>query len=171
MLVVASKYLTAVVLTCQLYCLNKSILMVGFHLYLILFQPHSFGADGPSHILQFIPGPFKTLLVADYREKQLGFTKYWSLQSSEAYCADLAPGRQQLSSAKRWEVFFDNCSFRVALTTEWQGIVVGKNCGTEHKGLAFNLKLNQKPSLETCWYQSYRSARARLKKGGTLSNI
>lgn len=93
-------------------CLNNSILMVGFLLYLVFFQAHSFGADGSRHILQFILQPFKTLFLADYREKQqLGFTEYWSLQRSEAYCTVLAPGRAQLSSSERWEFSIDTVPF------------------------------------------------------------
>lgn len=159
----ANKYLTAVGLTCQLYCLNKPSWMVGFLLYLPLLQPRGFGADGLSRILQFILEPLKPLFLADYREKQQpGFTKSWSPRCSEAQCADLAPGREQLSSGERWE-------FSFPVPSPWPSHRVPRHCGREE--LAFTSKLNQKPSLETCWYQSYGSARAGLEKGATLSNI
>lgn len=53
----------------------------------------------------FIPEPLGTLFLGDYNEKQqLGFTKYGSLQCSEARGKDSAPHREQVSSAKGQEV-------------------------------------------------------------------
>lgn len=153
-MVVASKHLTAAVLTCQLQCLNNPSWWEDSSFISSCFSHTVRGQMGPallSHSSWSLSNPFFWLIT--------GKSNNWHSQSSAVcWSSDLAPGRAAFSS---WKMggFLCHCSFRVALPTRRQ---------SQEELWDWAVNQNQKPSLETCCYQSYGSV---LEKEATWSNI